>query len=173
MTDHARAIEVGARAAEPAVTDEMKRIRALFSVTMDDKEDLISYAKEIVRLRAAIASGELVPATAVAAERERCAQFIDQRADRLLAKAKRTTSPSEKNCFGRGVELRQVAHALRALSPEPASGEFVVVPRKLTPDMIVQGYEHVNRDLCEGKGDALDRLWSAMLNAAGRNGDGK
>jgi NTP pyrophosphatase (non-canonical NTP hydrolase) len=70
-----------------------------------------------------------VPASAVAAERERCGAFLDERADRLLAKAKRTTSPSEKNAFGRGVELRQAAHAIRQLDTAPARGEYVVVPR--------------------------------------------
>lgn len=53
-----------------------------------------------------------------------------------------------------------------ALSAALAVDGVCLVPRKLTPDMIVQGYEHVNRDLCEGKGDALDKLWSAMLAAA-------
>jgi hypothetical protein len=152
---------------------------------MDDKEDLISYAKEIVRLRAAIASGELVPATAgqrvpldwgklvqcvlrcmdatiknessreqaeriatvieerfgtvpasaVAEMRERCAQTAENFDHRDSWSA-----DEELNNQGRyaaGETCDDIAAAIRALSPAPASDEFVVVPLTRT-QFIVQ-----------------------------------
>jgi hypothetical protein len=43
--------EVELKPVEPLVRQEMQRIRALFVSSPDDKEDLITYAKEIVSLR--------------------------------------------------------------------------------------------------------------------------
>jgi hypothetical protein len=67
--------------------------------------------------------------------------------------------------------LRVCAAAITAYLAQAGKEGWVMVPRDLTPDMIVQGYEHVNRDLCEGRGNALNRLWDAMLAAAQNGGE--
>ena len=66
--------------------------------------------------------------------------------------------------------LRVCTAAITAYLAQAEKEGWVMVPRDLTPDMIVQGYEHVNRDLCEGRGNALNRLWDAMLAAAQNRG---
>jgi hypothetical protein len=65
----------------------------------------------------------------------------------------------------------QATAAITAYLAQAEKEGWVLVPRDLTPDMIVQGYEHVNRDLCEGRGNALNRLWAAMLAAAQNGGE--
>lgn len=63
--------------------------------------------------------------------------------------------------------------AITAYLAQAGKEGWVMVPRDLTPDMIVQGYEHVNRDLCEGRGNALNRLWAAMLAASQEQNDAR
>lgn len=71
-------------------------------------------------LEGAIASGELVPASAVAAERERCIQAV------------RKAKSLDEN--GYITEKSAAIESIRAL--EPTSGEYVLVPMEPTMDVI-------------------------------------
>jgi len=137
-------------------------------------------------IEAAIASGPLVPAAQLAAERERCAKVAEQQAVEFLSTEYACNQPFSSICERFACE--EVAKAIRAL--EPTSGEYVVVPREPTEAMILAGHHQI--DWCrddqqthipehpsqqhEGLGTTCKQdicdAWTAMLNAATKDGSG-
>jgi hypothetical protein len=112
-------------------------------------------------LEAAIASGELVPASAVAAERERCAKVAeDYDGDGLRG------SGYEDQLGDARQTQREIAAAIRAL--EPASGEYVLVPKEPTEAMLWAGGTALHDQQEDSAG-----IYRAMLTAATSNGSGK
>lgn len=127
----------------------------------------------------AIASGSLVPVAQLAAERERCAQAVrDERLEYMIT--------PDDHSYNRALDHAE--HAIRALSPEPGGGEFVVVPRIPTQAMILAGHHQI--DWCrddqqthvpehpsqhEGVGTTCKQdicdAWTAMLTAATKDGE--
>lgn len=213
MTDHARAIEAGARAIytskllmqprEPWDSDKggKKCVTGIFCMEA---------AKACIE--AAIASGALVPASATkpyssaefltspealdgyvkemvasaAAEmRERCAAIIQAECDRILSKQTPTSDPfSDADAINTNLRMMAVilpdlVEKVRQLDTAPASGDYVVVPRHPTQDMIEAGWDAANRDI---GGDVIGTIeiqsvigrtvWTAMLNTASSNGGG-
>lgn len=109
----------------------------------------------------------IIPASAVAAERERCAKVCDERAVKLRAKAKSMKQPHSQQYFGQAIEARVIAEALRAL--EPASGEYVLVPREPTMGMMEAAQQAWFNDPLKRS----STLYRAMIAAATSNGSGK
>src|SRR5687768_4722557 len=114
---HAKEVVVDPHAVRDFRPGENGRIVARFATheeAMAEYELLTAkhYAKACIE--AAIASGELVPASAMAAERERCAKVADRMA----------WSHSNTHMMGPEQNCVRVAEAIRAL--EPANGEFVL-----------------------------------------------
>jgi hypothetical protein len=135
MTDHARAIEAGARAALRIIDErpfeEDYPVGSIGAFNAQGRREKAE-AKARAVIEAAIASVALVPASAVAAERERCAALIDAECERILSKQTPEADPLStneainSNLRMMAVLLPDLAAAIRALSSEPASGEFVV-----------------------------------------------
>jgi hypothetical protein len=106
-------------------------------------------------------------ASAVAAERELCAKVAD---DYTPAKFDGTLAAH--------VTGTKIAAAIRAL--EPASGEFVLVPREPTQEMIEAGDDLVpvargteTYTMARGRKGYPEDIYRAMLTAATSNGSGK
>ena len=119
-------IEAGARA-KSTVTDEMVKA-ALHQVIHADE---FSSVEEQIRaaLEAAIASGELVPASAGAVERERCARKCEAVMPNESVMVNGTPYVRYHDLKK---EIKRRADEIRAL--EPASGEYVLVPRSILTD---------------------------------------
>src|SRR5688500_7534113 len=92
--------------------------------TLRQVNDLLAADLAKACIEAAIASGELVPASAVAAERERCIQAIQN-----------APCPDEAGYYT--MTKDEAIDIIRDL--EPASGEYVLVPREPTEAMIRAG----------------------------------
>jgi hypothetical protein len=154
-----KAIEAGARAL-------IQRRKAIF----DDELDYPTFEEQsAIVIEAAIASGELVPASDVAAERERCIDAIPCTAE----------NPNE-DAYQRGRfdGVMEYQRAIRAL--EPASGEYVLVPRHADWQMMVAArdcdwpYRDIYGDMSDmDKDSAAGDIWAAMITAATSNGSGK
>jgi|SRR5687768_348673 len=102
-----KAIEAGARA---------------FKACRPMQQDDILHQQLEAAFEAAIASGELVPASAVAAERERCAKVADAKLAEGISPKYETGKPVSS--WGERAACSEIAAAIRAL--EPASGEYVL-----------------------------------------------
>jgi len=189
------AIEAGARA-KSIVTNEMVRAALNASGHAPDVKYNAIWMRRA--LEAAIASGALVPAAQLAAERERCAKVADKHAASL--------DNDWNKKLGVANDLREVADdiaaAIRAIEPGPASGEFVVVSRSALSDLLIDDDSDKADDECElcggrgtvdaytarteGRQEGRDEIGcpacierqhsrmarSAMLNAATKDGTG-
>lgn len=124
----------------------------------------------------------MVPASAVAAERERCAKICDERSSELIAQGdeQRIGRDDGGRFFSCQSDLaEELAAAIRAL--EPASGEYVSVPRVPSREMLNAAIDVDSfklRDISplgfrESPQRLFERCWTAMLNAATSNWSGK
>lgn len=113
-----KAIEAVARAST-IVTDDMVRAACVAYRDCCGSGKSPTLIEMRAAIEAAIASGELVPASAVAAERERCAQIADRAAERDAAWAEEY--PDEARiCEQRELRATTIAAAIRALEKEEA-----------------------------------------------------
>jgi hypothetical protein len=131
----------------------------------------------IVTAPSAIASGALVPASAVAEMRERAARKCDDASnefDELLKTEVVKDAPIAVEC-SRIVAgaLRELGAVIRQLDLTPACGDYVVVPREPTVEMQRAGLHALeNRGVNHCTCDQND-VWTAMLHASSSNGGEK
>ena len=149
-----KAIEAGARAALRILNSEIERLRPNDAAA----RTLASAVKHLELHLAALASGALVPAAQLAAERERCAAAAESVGQPVGA-------GDGCGTYVPGTSA-DAARAIRSLSPEPASGEVVVVPRVPTEAMLEKGAMEVAMN-CQRGATAEEKasyVYRAMLN---------
>ncbi len=190
MTD---AIEAGARAIDAHWSEGDDRKYPFEDTEGSYRAHCRSTAKACIE--AAIASGALVPASAVAEMKERCVAIIESYAqpDRFKPSDQWKEDMTVADVYETGVidAMGWAAQEVRQLDLSPASGDYVVVPREPTEAMIWAGHHEI--DWCRNgqathipdhpsqiddgvgttcKQDICD-AWIAMLNAASSNGGGE
>lgn len=111
MTDHARAIEAGAR----AIFSAREWPLAIHPSFEHEQEYWMACAQACIE--AAIASGDLVPASAVAEMRERCAKVAESWFGNTIGKV--SLGPSAQDA---------IAGAIRQLDTASACGDYGAAP---------------------------------------------
>lgn len=183
MTDHARAIEAGARAAASVQGDDFDKIprdkphwieeRGLFNDRYRDINEPFQscyLAMSEAVIKAAIASGALVPASAVADR----LTLIEKEGELLIAKAqelqdfqqatKATYSEADLHEQA-GAAILSAVEKVRQLDTAPASGDYVVVRRNdLTRVVDIAGRNEAAPEIGRVR---------AMPHAATKTGGGK